>query len=74
MGHIAIALITSLLGAIGLYFVGRRSFYRRNVAGIEEFNGYSRMLMTTFLERIIKLVSVVLLLGGLSMLFLLLGR
>jgi hypothetical protein len=54
--------------------MNRRSFYRRNGAGIEEFTGYSRMLVTTFIERIVKMISVFMLLGGLSMLFLLLSR
>jgi hypothetical protein len=74
MSHLAIAVVTSLLGAIGLYAMNRRSFYRRNGAGIEEFTGYSRMLVTTFIERIVKMISVFMLLGGLSMLFLLLSR
>jgi hypothetical protein len=63
-----------LLGAVGLYAMGRRSFYRRNMAGIEEFNGYGRMLVTTFIERVIRFASFFMLLGGLAMFVFLAGR
>ncbi|WP_420476515.1 hypothetical protein [Noviherbaspirillum sp. ST9] len=58
------ATILVLLGAAGLFFVSRREFYRRNASGIEEFGGFTGMLATKFLERILRTVSVLLLLAG----------
>jgi hypothetical protein len=63
------AFILVLLGSAGLFFVSRREFYRRNSAGIEEFGGFTGMLATKLIERILRAVSVMLLLGG-GMLFL----
>jgi hypothetical protein len=74
MSPFVIAAICACLGAAGLFVVGRRSFYRRNIAGIEEFDGYGRMLLTLFVERVLRVVSWFLLLGGLSMGLLLLSR
>jgi len=55
-----------LLGA-GIWvwmFVGRRRFMRRNIAGIEEFNGYGGMLVTRFAEKGLRVFAVLLVLGG----------
>jgi hypothetical protein len=74
MRQFMVPAVMAVLGIAGLLFVNRRAFYRRNVAGLEEFDGYSRMLLTRFIERIIRLVSWLCLLGGISVLMLLGGR
>ena len=38
------------LGAGTILFVKRRAFYRRNVAGLEQFRGYGNMLVTRLFE------------------------
>ena len=49
-----------LLGIGGILFVKRRQFYRRNMAGVEEFKNFSSVLLTQGLERVVSLFSVVL--------------
>ncbi len=60
-------LILLVTGFAGILFVSRRRFYRRNVAGVEEHNGFGKMLVTTWAEKLIKFVSVFFVLGGVSM-------
>lgn len=55
--HTVIGTILVLLAIAGVVFVKRREFYRRNQAGIEEFNGYGNMLATRAIETGIKVVS-----------------
>jgi hypothetical protein len=66
MRQFMVPAVMAVLGLAGLLFVNRRAFYRRNVAGLEEFDGYSRMLLTRFVERVIRIVSWLCLLGGIS--------
>lgn len=50
---ILILAILFLLTGVGLiYWVNRRRFYRRNVAGLETFSCYESSLLTRFLERL----------------------
>jgi preprotein translocase subunit SecG len=45
--------ITPLVIGIGLiYWISRRKFYRRNVAGMEGFSSFEASLAIRFLERI----------------------
>jgi heme/copper-type cytochrome/quinol oxidase subunit 1 len=52
------------LGIAGLYWVGQRSFGRRNAAGVEEFEDYSSMLALRFIEKVVKLSSAAMLFVG----------
>ena len=74
MRHFMVPAVMAVLGLAGLLFVNRRAFYQRNVAGLEEFDGYSRMLLTRFVERVIRIVSWLCLLGGLSVVLILGSR
>src|SRR5690554_3574811 len=47
-----------------LFWIGKRRFNRRNVAGLEGFSSYERSLAVPFLERIGKLLAYALLLIG----------
>ena len=63
MGFVFIA-----LGLSGIFWVGRRRFYRRNMAGVEEFEGYGKAVATTVLEKLLNLICVVLtILGALAL-------
>jgi len=51
--------ITMIIGGLaGLLWVGRRKFYRRNVAGIEEFPSYGSALFWRLIEALAILVGV----------------
>ncbi|MFC5475245.1 hypothetical protein [Paraherbaspirillum soli] len=53
----AIGIIMFLLGSYGQYWVGKRSFHRRNQAGIEVFESYGGALATQALEKVVKIAS-----------------
>jgi LPXTG-motif cell wall-anchored protein len=64
-----LGLIILALGIAGVFYVRRRKFYRRNMAGIEEFKSYGSAVGTQFLESLIGAVSFfVILIGALFML------
>ena len=44
-------------GIAGIFFVKRRSFYRRNAAGLETFDGYGKMLVTRAFESAVNIGS-----------------
>ncbi len=58
------AVIAAIAG-IGLrMWVGRRAFYRRNAAGVEEFKSYSSKIASGFLESAVNAVGLLLIAGG----------
>jgi hypothetical protein len=64
MGTLLFGLLLVVVGIAGRIFVGRRQFYRRNVAGVEEFQGYGSMLGSRFMEGGIRIVSVLIFIVG----------
>jgi hypothetical protein len=48
------------LGVAGFVYLDRRRFYRRNVAGLEEFNGYGGMLLARTYEKVVRIISILL--------------
>ena len=64
MGTLLFGLLLVAVGIAGGIFVSRRQFYRRNVAGVEEFQGYGSMLGSRFMEGAIRLVSVLFFIVG----------
>lgn len=69
MGHnnIAFIVIGASALAIGIalrLFVGRRRFYRRNQAGLQGFKNYRRAIGISFIEKILMLVSSLLIVVG----------
>ncbi len=57
--------IASIVLSIVVYFlVGRRKFYRRNQAGIETFKSYSSSIFARSLDLLLKILAVILFLGG----------
>lgn len=59
-----VGVVFVVVGIAGFVFVGRRRFYRRNVAGVEEFSGYGSMLGSRFFETSVRLVSFLLFVVG----------
>jgi preprotein translocase subunit SecG len=58
--------IIALVIGIGLrYWINRRKFYRRGVAGLEGFSSYEKSVFVRFLERIGKWVAYLLIIIGL---------
>lgn len=53
---------------VGLY-VRRRAFYRRNEAGVEEFNSFGKSIVSGLFEGALKVISVALLLFGVLAIF-----
>lgn len=59
IGVLALSISTVLL-----FWIGKRRFKRRNLAGIEGFSSYEKSLVVPFLERIGKLLAYILILVG----------
>jgi L-lactate permease len=58
--------IIALVIGFGLrYWINRRRFYRRGVAGLEGFSSYEKSVFVRFLERIGKWVAYLLIIIGL---------
>jgi len=54
-------------GCYGVYWTGKRSFNRRNIAGIEEFASYGKALGTRAIEKVVRIVSwLAIALGGMA--------
>lgn len=57
--------IIALVLGIGLiYWISRRKFYRRNMAGMEGFSSFESSVLVRFLERIGKWAAYVLIIFG----------
>ena len=52
-------IVIFVLGAAGIYWAGRRAFYRRNAAGVEAFSSYGKAVVTQTFENLIRLVSII---------------
>ncbi len=64
MLDLLIGVIFVLLAVGGIFFVKRRSFYRRNMAGVEEFESFSSVVLNRGLEKILSILSVVFFMMG----------
>jgi hypothetical protein len=69
MNSLIVGIGFTALGLLGLLFVGRRQFYRRNGFAIEEFDSYTKAAVTGLFERLLSLGSGVLLAFGALLLF-----
>ena len=54
------------LGIASNIWVSRRIFYRRNMAGIEQFDSYGKALATRFQEKIVLLIAGLCILSGIT--------
>ena len=69
-------LITLIWGVLALsigmglrYWIGKRRFNRRNVAGLEGFSSYGKSIVIPWVERIGKLVAYALIIFGIMWLW-----
>lgn len=61
---VLLAPIILALGIAGIIYVRRRKFYRRNVAGVEEFKSFGSAVGTRFFEEFISVISFLAILFG----------
>lgn len=52
-----VGIIFFLAGCLGVYWAGKRSFERRNEAGLEEFSSYGKAVGVTVIEGLLKIAS-----------------
>lgn len=64
MGYVILGIILAIVGIAGFFFIGRRQFHRRNVAGVEEFSGYGSMLGSRLFEGSVRLIAAFLFIAG----------
>ncbi|UIR57828.1 molybdenum ABC transporter permease [Sphingobacterium sp. SRCM116780] len=69
METLVIAIIVLLPGIFLLFWISKRKFNRRNVAGIEGFSSYEKSLFVRFLERIGKWLAYILIILGILLLW-----
>ena len=63
--------IFCIVGYVGIHlYIGRRQFYRTNAAGMEMFKSYGHAVRSQLFEGLLRLLTIVFLLGGLLALFL----
>lgn len=64
MDKLMISIVFLLLGFLLRYWINRRKFNRRGVAGLEGFSNYEKATAVQFLERLGKILSIFLILIG----------
>jgi hypothetical protein len=69
MASIIMGIFFILVGGYGVYWSNKRSFDRRNQAGVEEFSSYAASVGSRALEGVIKIAGIfAVLLGGVAIL------
>jgi hypothetical protein len=61
--------MTYLLFILGfglLYFVSRRKFNRRNIAGIEEYENFEHAIGNSLVNKILKIIAYILIIIGIG--------
>jgi len=61
---LVMGIIALVLGIGLIYWISRRKFYRRNMAGMEGFSSFESSVLVRFLERIGKWAAYVLIIFG----------
>lgn len=62
--EMTIGLLAALLGVSARFWVNRRRFYRRGIAGLDEHPSYLSAILVRFFERIVLVTSFVVMMGG----------
>lgn len=62
---LVLGIIALVIGFGLLYWINRRKFYRRGVAGLEGFSSYEKSVFVRFLERIGKWIAYLMIIIGL---------
>lgn len=63
--QLVLGIIPIVIGLGLIYWISRRKFYRRNVAGIEGFSTFEKSVFIRFIERIGKWIAYALIIYGL---------
>ena len=53
-----IGIVMFFSGCYGVYWTGKRTFERRNEAGIQEFSSYGKAIGSQALEGLIRIISI----------------
>ncbi|AKH95205.1 molybdenum ABC transporter permease [Elizabethkingia anophelis] len=69
METLVIGIIMLTVGIALYYWISRRKFYRRNVAGIEGFSSFEASVIVRLLERLGRWISYILIIFGILSLF-----
>lgn len=67
--QLILGIIALVLGIGLIYWINRRKFYRRNVAGLQEFLSFEASVFVRFMERIGKLLAYGLIILGILFLW-----
>jgi hypothetical protein len=59
-----LAIVIFIIGAALRYLMNRRRFNRRNFTGAEEFKNYEHKTGTEVVEKVIKIIAWLLMIGG----------
>lgn len=59
---LTISIISLFIGIALIYWINRRKFYRRNVAGLEDFSSFEASVFIRFIERLGKWLAYILIL------------
>ncbi|HSH65033.1 MAG TPA: molybdenum ABC transporter permease [Bacteroidia bacterium] len=62
-------IISFVIAIVLLYWINRRKFYRRNMAGIEGFSSFETSVLVRFLEAIGKLLAYALIIFGIFLIW-----
>ncbi len=65
--HWHIAINSAALLFIGLllrYWIGKRRFKRRSIAGLQQFRNYHQALLVSLVEKVLNILGTVLILAG----------
>ena len=63
--QLVFGVIPIVIGLVLIYWISRRKFYRRNVAGLEGFSSFEKSVFVRFIERIGKWIAYALIIVGL---------
>ena len=63
--QLVFGIISFVIAIILFYWINRRKFYRRNMAGIEGFSSFEKSVFIRFIERVGKWIAYALIIYGL---------
>ena len=67
--QLVFGIISFVIAIVLLYWINRRKFYRRNMAGIEGFSSFETSVLVRFLEAIGKLLAYALIIFGIFLIW-----
>jgi hypothetical protein len=64
MGVLIAGVVLVIAGGLARFWVGRREFQRRNMAGVEEFRSYGGSLAAKGVETVARLLGTLMIVAG----------